>query len=88
MRFATFLSIGLLFPMLSSAQSRRGGWDTFGGDPQRTSWNRGETELTKENVRNLKLEWSLKLNNVMRDPIGPQGSGRRNRAWRRRYGGK
>ena len=33
----------------------------FGGDPQRTGWNKTETDLTPESLKRLKLEWSLKL---------------------------
>jgi outer membrane protein assembly factor BamB len=50
----------LWLPVLLHAQGR-GAWPTFGGDPQRSGWNKGETDLTLENVKNLKLEWSLKL---------------------------
>lgn len=42
-------------------------WSMFGGDPQRTSWAQGETDLTKENVGMLKLEWSLRLSNESRE---------------------
>ncbi len=51
----------LSLPLLSYAQAGRGGWTTFGGDLQRSGWNKAETDLTKDNVKNLKLEWSLKL---------------------------
>ena len=47
--------------MLLPAQYGRGSWTTFGGDPQRTGWNKTETDLTPESVKNLKLEWSVKL---------------------------
>ncbi|HLJ17901.1 MAG TPA: PQQ-binding-like beta-propeller repeat protein [Bryobacteraceae bacterium] len=39
-------------------------WLTFGGDPQRSGWAHNETILNKENVKGLKLAWSLKLDNV------------------------
>jgi outer membrane protein assembly factor BamB len=53
----------LLFvlPFAARAQPGRGSWTTFGGDPQRTGWNKGETDLTPESVKHLKLEWSVKL---------------------------
>lgn len=60
MRIAILLSF-LAFPMLSSAQFGRGSWTTFGGDPQRTGWNKTETDLNPETVKNLKLEWSVQL---------------------------
>jgi outer membrane protein assembly factor BamB len=47
--------------MWAPAQFGRGSWTTFGGDPQRTGWNKTETDLTPANVKHLKLEWSVKL---------------------------
>ncbi len=61
MRIAKLLPVLLLFPMLSPGQFGRGSWTTFGGDPQRTGWNKTEGDLTPENVKTLKLEWSVKL---------------------------
>src|ERR1700677_2811858 len=65
MRFAklspALLLLPLALPLASLAQSGRGSWTTFGGDPQRTGWNKGETDLTPEAVKHLKLEWSVKL---------------------------
>src|SRR6185437_16524061 len=37
-------------------------WTTWGYDPERTGWNRGETTLTKDNVSGLKVVWDVKLN--------------------------
>jgi outer membrane protein assembly factor BamB len=42
-------------------------WLTFAGDPQRTGWARGETILTPRNVKGLKLDWQLKLDNPPRE---------------------
>jgi outer membrane protein assembly factor BamB len=61
MRFTKLLPLALALPLASQAQFARGSWTTFGGDPQRTGWNKGETDLTLESVKHLKLEWSLKL---------------------------
>lgn len=38
-------------------------WLTFGGNPQRTGWAKGETRISKENVKSLGLNWKLKLEN-------------------------
>lgn len=58
----TFLLIGLLaVPIFTPAQFGRGSWTMFGGDPQRTGWNKTEPDLTLESVKHLKLEWSVKL---------------------------
>ena len=39
----------------------------FGGSPQRDGWAKDESTLTPENVKNLKLDWKLKLNNTPRE---------------------
>jgi outer membrane protein assembly factor BamB len=50
-----------------SAQSReKADWLTDGGDPQRTAWQRNETILTKQNVKDMKLLWKIKLDNEPR----------------------
>ena len=46
------------------AQYSRGAWTAFGGDPQRTGWNKTETEITPQTAPKLKLEWSIKLDNA------------------------
>jgi outer membrane protein assembly factor BamB len=61
MRIAILLPALLALPMLTLAQFGRGSWTTFGGDAQRTGWNKTETDLTPESVKHLKLEWSVKL---------------------------
>src|SRR5271156_1865379 len=61
MRIAIFLLALLTFPMLLPAQYGRGSWTTFGGDPQRTGWNKTETDLTLETVKHLKLEWTVHI---------------------------
>ncbi len=38
-------------------------WPTDGGNPKRDAWQRDEKILTKANVKNLKVLWSLKLDN-------------------------
>src|SRR5579871_1098971 len=63
---AVCLALPLVLPMLSHAQVG-GSWTTFSGDLQRTGWNKAEFDLTPENVKNLKLEWKLKLDSA---PLG------------------
>ena len=38
-------------------------WLTFGGDPQRSGWAKDETLITKDNAKNLQLDWKIKLDN-------------------------
>ncbi len=61
MKIAILLPALLAVPLLTKAQYGRGSWTTFGGDPQRTGWNKTETDLTPETVKHLKLEWSVQL---------------------------
>jgi outer membrane protein assembly factor BamB len=67
-RSLLFLS---LFPIAAQAQFGRGSWTTFGGDPQRTGWNRTENELSAANAKDLKLEWSVKLDTQPKELTGP-----------------
>jgi len=61
MRIAILLAVFLALAQLSPAQFGRGSWTTFGGDPQRTGWNKTEPDLTRDSVKHLKLEWSVQL---------------------------
>jgi outer membrane protein assembly factor BamB len=61
MRFTKLLPVLLALPAASQAQFGRGSWTTFGGDAQRSGWNKTEPDLTLESVKHLKLEWSVKL---------------------------
>ena len=38
-------------------------WPTDGGNSQRTNWQQDEKILTRENVKNLKILWKIKLDN-------------------------
>ena len=62
--------IWLLAPLLLSAFARAADWTTFGGDPQRTGWAKDETDLTKDSIKKLKLEWSLKLDSPPKELTG------------------
>ena len=39
-------------------------WLTDGGNAKRTAWQHDETILNKDNVKNLKVLWTLQLDNV------------------------
>ena len=43
------------------AQSRTREWLTWGGDIERTGWNRGETTLSKQSVGRLALKWKTQI---------------------------
>lgn len=56
--------------LLGATLAPAANWTTFGGDPERTGWAREETTITRDNVKNLKLLWSKKLNNTVRELTG------------------
>ncbi|MGH9628739.1 MAG: PQQ-binding-like beta-propeller repeat protein [Bryobacteraceae bacterium] len=61
------LLIASTFVFLFSSPAAFGAdWLTDGGDTKRTNWQRDETTLTKENVKDLKLLWKIKLDNEPR----------------------
>jgi outer membrane protein assembly factor BamB len=57
-RSSFYLSLALLLlPSLAPAQD----WLTWGADPERTGWAKGETTLSKDNVSRLQLQWKAQL---------------------------
>ena len=62
---ATCLIVVLCFGGISWAvQAQTAGsreWLTWGGDPERTGWNRGETVLSKQSVGRLALKWKTQI---------------------------
>jgi outer membrane protein assembly factor BamB len=61
-KIAFLLAIPLAAVILLKAD-----WPTFGADPQRTGWNKAEDTFTKDNVKNLTLEWKIKIDNQARE---------------------
>jgi outer membrane protein assembly factor BamB len=57
------LLVSLVFARACGAQNIAPArdWTTWGYDQERTSWNRGETSLSKSNVSSLRLLWSTRL---------------------------
>ena len=41
-------------------------WLTDGGDNERTAWQKNETRISTESVKNMKLQWKLQLDNQPR----------------------
>src|SRR5882757_8564878 len=55
-------NVAVLFVLLADGCVAQD-WLTYGGDPQRTNWQRYERELNKDNVKNLRLLWKRQLDN-------------------------
>jgi outer membrane protein assembly factor BamB len=62
MRILTCLLVALV-----CFECRAADWLTNGGDPERTNWQRDEHILTKDNVKDLRVLWKVKLDNVPRE---------------------
>src|SRR5499433_3186583 len=56
--------VGLMF---SSLVAIGADWLTDGGNPQRTAWQEDEKTLTTETVKNMKLLWKVKTDNLPRE---------------------
>jgi outer membrane protein assembly factor BamB len=54
------LLLVIALSLLSHAQTRRE-WLTWGGDPERTGWNRGETTLSRQTAGRLGLKWKTQI---------------------------
>ncbi len=50
-------------PLAHAQVGRVADWLTYGGDPQRTGWQKYETTINKESVKGFQLLWKLKLEN-------------------------
>jgi outer membrane protein assembly factor BamB len=46
---------------MHAQEGRSREWLTWGGDVERTGWNRGETTLSKQNVGRLALKWKTQI---------------------------
>ncbi len=83
---STFLALCMrhrpLGPSHHAQASRE--WLTWGGDPERTGWNRGETTLSRQTVGRLGLKWKTQIdkevsieiesgNSMLTTPLVAQG---------------
>src|SRR6185436_7989716 len=60
------LAICLSVSFLVHAQARRSSeWLTWGGDAERSGWNRGERSLSRNNIKNLELKWKAQIDKAV-----------------------
>jgi outer membrane protein assembly factor BamB len=45
------------------AQPRPANWPTYGGDAQRSGWEKADARISKDTVKDLQLLWKMKLEN-------------------------
>lgn len=53
--------------VLSAGLMMAADWTTFGGDAQRDGWGKEETTLSKQNAKDIKLEWKIQLDNASKE---------------------
>jgi outer membrane protein assembly factor BamB len=66
---ATVACFGMAWRIALLAQSGTAvpyDWTTDGGDNERTGWNKSEKALSKDTVKNVKLQWKLSTDNQVR----------------------
>ena len=64
--FLTFVGLGFAFSALPTVHAQSAGsaeWPTGSFDQQRDAWQRNESKLTVDTVKNLRLLWKLKTDN-------------------------
>jgi outer membrane protein assembly factor BamB len=62
LRITSVVAACLLVSSLVHTQSRKPhDWLTWGGDIERSGWNRSETGLSKSNIHNLELKWKTRI---------------------------
>ena len=63
-----FVFLMLASEGLAHAQGRPVDWPSYGGDAQRTGWEKSDTRITKENVKDFQLVLKRKLENKSKGP--------------------
>ncbi len=64
------VSVTLAFAVAANAQNRPANWTTYGGDAQRSGWEKTDLLIiAKDTVKDLQLLWKMKLEN---QPKGPR----------------
>lgn len=53
---------------IAHAQGHAIDWPSYGGDPQRTGWEKSDSRITKENVKDIQLVLKRKLENGQTGP--------------------
>jgi len=61
--FTPFCCAALWVAAAPAQAQRTADWLTHSGDPQRTGWQKVESSITKENVKDFKLLWKLQFDN-------------------------
>jgi outer membrane protein assembly factor BamB len=57
------LGVPCIFAAAAIAQPRPANWPTYGGDAQRSGWEKADARISKDTIKDLQLLWKMKLEN-------------------------
>lgn len=69
-RVPALLAISIACACLANAQALSN-WNTNGGDPQRTGWEKADPAISKDTVKDFQLLWKMKLDNQPKSVMMP-----------------
>src|SRR5690348_3055410 len=69
-RFLAFTGIWIAGSGFTSGQ-QLSNWTTYGGDPQRSGWERVDPAISRDTGKNFQLLWKMKLENLSKSVIMP-----------------
>jgi outer membrane protein assembly factor BamB len=61
--FLALAGMSSILAVTANAQGRASNWPAYGGDAQRTGWEKTDARITKDTVKDLQLLWKMKLEN-------------------------
>src|SRR5260370_25237248 len=62
-KFSVLAVMSVVFAGLASSQGRPVDWPSYGGNAQRNGWEKSDSRITKDNVKEFKLVLKRKLDN-------------------------
>ena len=68
---ASFIALAISAFCAASLHAQMGrttDWWTYAGDAQRTGWDKGDQKFVKDEVKNFKLLWKMKLDAASKGP--------------------
>src|SRR5260370_3643121 len=67
-KFSVLAVMSLVFAGLANSQGRPRDWPSYGGNAQRTGWEKSDSRITKDNVKEFQLVLKSKLDNQETGP--------------------
>src|SRR5580704_6377322 len=70
-RLSVLAVMSLVCAGMANAQGRPIDWPSYGGDAQRTGWEKSDSRITKDNVKDFRLVLKRKLDNQRNGLLTP-----------------